>query len=137
VLVRLLLGGVAWLAALLALGALLQWAGAAPPRVTPEMAGVDRLSRALNDARILSAHPARDRWTVAKSAGFLTEMVVEVIAERPEEDAREIARQIVLPVQDKYREILIYVSAVDSDDDPVVRRIDWTPQAGFTELTIR
>jgi hypothetical protein len=64
-------------------------------------------------------------------------MVVEVIAERPEEDAREIARQIVLPVQDKYREILIYVSAVDSDDDPVVRRIDWTPQAGFTELTIR
>ena len=134
-LARLVLGGVAWLAALLALGALLQWAGAAPPKVTPEMAGVDRLSRALNDARILSSHPARDRWTVAKSAGFLTEMVVEVIAERPEE-AMEIARQIVLPVQDKYREILIYVHAVDSEADPVVRRIDWTPRTGFVEMAI-
>ncbi|MGE0444590.1 MAG: hypothetical protein AB7P99_05130 [Vicinamibacterales bacterium] len=133
---RLLLGGIAWLAALLALGALLQWAGTAPPRVTSGMAGVDRLSRALNDARLLSKHPARDRWTVAKSAGFLTEMVVEVIAERPGEDALEIARQIVLPVQDKYREILIYVHAVDSEADPAVRRVDWTPQTGFTELTI-
>ncbi len=133
---RLLLGGVAWLAALLALGALLQWAGTAPARVTPEMDGVDRLSRAINQARLASSHPGRRRWTVTKSATFLREMVVTVTAERPDE-ALEIARQIVLPVQDKYSEILIYVHAVDQEEDPVVRRVAWTPQDGFSEMSFR
>jgi hypothetical protein len=136
VLGRLLLGGAVWLTALLLLGALLQWSGASPPRVTPEMGGVDRLSRAINEAREASTHPGRMRWTVTKSATFLREMVVTVTAERPEE-ARAIAEQIVLPVRDKYEEILIYVHAVDEESDPLVRRVDWTPRGGFEEMSFR
>ena len=130
----LLLGGVAWLIALFLFGAAIQWSQSAPARLTPEISGVDALSRAINDARVASSHPERLRWTVTKSATFLTEMVVTVAAERPEH-ARTIAEQIVLPVRSKYREILIYVHAVDVERDPSVRRIDWTPARGFAELS--
>ena len=108
---RLLLGGVAWLIALLLFAALLQWSGSQPPRVTPALDGV-------------------------KSATFLREMVVTVAAERPDR-ARTIAEQIVLPVRQHYEEILVYVQAVDTKSDPLVRRIDWTPRAGFQEMGFR
>ena len=130
----LLLGGAAWLIALFLFGAVIQWSQSSSARITPEISGVDPLSRAINDARLASSHPERLRWTVTKSATFLTEMVVTVAAERPER-ARTIAEQIVLPVRAEYREILIYVHSVDESDDPSVRRIDWTPGQGFVELS--
>ena len=130
----LLLGGAAWLIALLLFAAAIQFSHSQPARVTAEIGGVDALSRAINDARLASSHPERLQWTVTKSATFLTEMVVTVAAERPEQ-ARSIAEQIVLPVRSKYREILIYVHAVDESEDPSVRRVDWTPAHGFVELS--
>ena len=133
---RLLLGAVAWLIALLLFAALVQWSGSSPPRITAALDGVDVLSRAINQARLASAHPERRRWTVTHSATFLTEMVVTVKAERPEQ-ARTIAEQIILPVRQHYEEILVYVHGLEPDRDPLVRRIDWTPRGGFSELSFR
>jgi hypothetical protein len=135
VLARLLLGGVAWLVALLLFAALIQWSGSEPRRIMPALDGVDARSRAFNSTRLASSHPERERWTVTRSAGFLTEMVITVVAERPEQ-ARTIAEQIVLPVASKYQEVLVYVRALD-EDDPLVRRVDWTPRGGFVEMAYR
>jgi hypothetical protein len=133
---RLLLGGVAWLTALVLFAALLQWSGSAPPRLTTDLDGVDALSRAINDARLASSHPERLNWTVTKSATAMREMVVTVVAQRPDR-ARVIAEQIILPVRGHYEEILVYVRAIDERRDPVVRRIDWTPHGGFKEMSFR
>ena len=133
---RLLLGGVAWLIALLLFAALLQWSGSRPLRVTSNLDGVDALSRAINKARLASTHPERTHWTVTKSATALREMVVTVAAERPER-ARMIAEQIILPVRAHYEEILVYVHGVDGRYDPLVRRIEWTPRGGFQEMAFR
>ena len=133
---RLLLGGVAWLMALLLFAALLQWSGSSSPRITADLDGVDALSRAINKARLASAHPERTHWTVTKSATAVREMVVTVAAERPD-DARTIAEQIILPVRAHYEEILVYVHGVDQKHDSLVRRIDWTPRGGFQEMTFR
>lgn len=133
---RLLLGGVAWLMALLLFAALLQWSGSPAPRITPDLDGVDALSRAINQARLSSTHPERKRWTVTKSATALREMVVTVAAERPER-ARVIAEQIIVPVRAHYEEILVYVHALNRKSDPLVRRIEWTPRGGFEEMAFR
>ncbi len=133
---RLLLGGVAWLLALFLFGALIQRSGSDTPRVTPAIDGVDPVSRSINQARIASTHPERLRWTVTRSASALREMVVSVSAERPEQ-ARVIAEQIIAPVHQQYEEILVYVSAVDSGRDPLVRRIAWTPRGGYRETSFK
>ena len=134
---RLLLGGVVWLVALFLFGALLQRSGSDAPRVTPSIDGVDPVSRAINQARLASGHPERQRWTVTRSASALSEMVVYVSAERPQQ-ARTIAQQIVTPVHEQqYQEILIYVSAVDPGRDPLVRRVEWTPRGGYRERSFK
>jgi hypothetical protein len=134
VIARLLAGGVAWFAALGLFAALLQWSGSRPPSITPQLDGVDALSREINIARLASTHPERRRWTARKSRGALREMVVEVAAERPER-AREIAEQIIGPAQHRYVEILVYVRGTDERRNPRVRRIEWTPRGGYHETS--
>ena len=133
---RLILGGVAWLSALLLFAALIQWSGSRPLRITSQLDGVDALSRAINHARLASTNSERKRWTVIKSAGALQEMVVYVAAERPER-ARLIAEQIIEPVQQQYVEILVYVHAIDETRNPLVRRVEWTPHGGYRETSFR
>ena len=133
---RLFLGGVAWLFALLLFAALIQWSGSRPLQITPELDGVDDLSRAINRARLASSSSERKHWTVIKSAGALQEMVVYVAAERPER-ARAIAEQIIKPVQQQYVEILVYVHAIDETRNPLVRRVEWTPHSGYRETSFR
>lgn len=133
---RLLLGGVAWLLALLTFAALIQWSGSRPLHITTELDGVDALSRAINQARRASLHPERTHWTVTKSAGALQEMVVYVAAEKPER-ARVIAEQIIDPVHQHYVEILVYVHAIDEARYPLVRRVEWTPRGGYRETSFR
>jgi hypothetical protein len=133
---RLLLGGVAWLLALLLFATLIQWSGSRPLRITSDLDGVDDLSRAINRARVTSSSPERKRWTVIKSAGALQEMVVYVAAERPER-ARYIAEQIIGPVHQHYVEILVYVQAIDETRNPLVRRVEWTPRDGYRETSFK
>jgi hypothetical protein len=132
---RLLLGGVAWLMVLLLFAALLQRSGSSP-HITSDLDGVDALSRAINKARLASGDSGRARWTVTKSTSALREMVVTVAAERPDK-ARTIAEQIIMPARADYEEILVYVHGLDQKHDPVVRRIEWTPHGGFTEMSFR
>ena len=137
---RLLLGGVAWLAALGLFAALIQWSASVTPTLVPmrngstALDGVDAIARALNHTRLTSMHPDRLQWTVTKGMSALREMVVYVTANDPD-DARAIAENIVTQAaRAEYQEILVYVQGVDQRTDRIVRRIEWTPRDGYSEM---
>jgi hypothetical protein len=74
-------------------------------------------------------------WIVTSANTAHDVLVVEVQAQRMDQ-ARRIAEQIVNPVRSRgYLEILIYIQQAGKPDGPV-RRIQWTPQAGYTESTL-
>ena len=90
------------------------------------------LARSLNpdNARI---PPGAESWVVTTATSARNMLVVEVQAVRLEE-AMEIARAIVEPVlPKKYEEILIYVHPPGGFSDGPMRRVQWTPQAGYVE----
>jgi hypothetical protein len=62
-------------------------------------------------------------------------MVVDVEAQEPDR-ALLIAEEIVEPVNEKYHEVLIYVSPVGSDGRSVVHRIQWTAASGYVETIL-
>lgn len=126
---RLLLVGVAWLAALFLFAALLQWSGSPPLQVGPGREGVTALARSLNQLRPSPAEGGYE-WTVTKATSALRELVVEVDAINPSE-AQRIAEHLVVGIRTQYDEVLIYVQALDPSRDPVVRRIEWTPRRGY------
>ncbi len=137
---RLLLGGVAWCAALALFAVLIQRSGSVTHRLMPArdgrtaLDGVDAIARALNNTRLSSMRPDRLQWTVTKGMSALREMVVYVAANDPD-DARSIAEHIVTPAaRAKYHEILVYVQSVDLKKDPVVRRVVWTSRDGYVEM---
>ena len=78
-----------------------------------------------------SAPPPGPLWKVTGSIGTHHMLVVDVTA-HPSASLREIGESIVKPVVGQYDEVLIYVRSGKS----TLRRIQWTPQHGYLELSI-
>ena len=129
---RLLVAGVAWLAAFGLFAALVVWS--ARPRPTPTPPALTDLVRALNKMETPSPLGTHAPWIVTRATSARRAMVIDVEANKPE-DARQIAAAIVEPLRAKYEEVLIYVRPIGSPVHAAVRRIEWTPRGGFVETT--
>jgi hypothetical protein len=128
---RQIVGGVVGLGAMSIFAAGLVWSGNAPRPPTAEIP-IATLVERLNAAR-----PPDRRWDVVHALTFRRVMVVDVETQHAE-DARAVAAVIVTPAQMKANdEILIYFRNTPDRKGPAERRVQWTPQAGFTELTLR
>jgi len=128
VLARLLVGGVAWLVAVILFAALLQWSGSPSVQLGSGRDGVSALARALNQLR--PGPHAEFSWTVTRATSALRALVIEVDALNPT-DAQLIAECLVVGMGAQYDEVLVYVRARNTTRDPLVRRIVWTPRAGY------
>jgi len=129
-LTRLLVAGVAWLAAFGLFAAVVEWS--ARPRPTPTPPALTDLVRALNRMETPSPFAKHEPWVVTRASSARRAMVMDVEADRPE-DAQKIALEIVEPLRAKYEEVLIYVRPIGSPISGVTRRIQWTPDDGFVE----
>src|SRR5438093_12621366 len=129
---RLLVAGVAWLAAFGLFAALVTWS--ARPRPTPTPPALTDLVRALNKMETPSPYARHEPWIVTRATSARRAMVIDVEADQPE-NARAIAAEIVEPLRAKYEEVLIYVRPIGSPLNAVVRRIQWTPHGGFVETS--
>ena len=127
---RLLLAGVAWLAAFALFAALVQWS--ARPRPQPTPPAVTALVRALNKMETPSAFGTHEPWVVTRATSARRAMVIDVEADKPEE-AHRIAEEVIAPIRAKYEEVLVYVRPIGSPVDAVTRRVAWTPIQGFVE----
>ena len=127
---RLIVAGVAWLAAFGLFAALVVWS--ARPRPTPTPPAVTALVRALNKRETPSPFGTHEPWVVTRATSARRAMVIEVEADTPD-DARNIAEDLVAPLRAKYEEVLIYVRPIGSPADALTRRIEWTPLDGFVE----
>src|ERR1041384_285833 len=127
---RLVVAGVAWVAAVGLFAALIDYS--ARPRPTPTPPALTSLVRALNKMASPSPFGKHEPWVVTRATSARRAMVIDVEADKPEE-ARRIAEEIVAPLRAKYEEVLIYVRAIGSPADGLTRRIEWTPRAGFVE----
>jgi hypothetical protein len=136
VLGRLALVGVAWITALGLFAALLQWSGSHPIELADSRDGVSALARSLNETRRASTDARRLEWTVTGARAAMHAMVIDVDAARPD-DARAIAMELVPTIGKGYEEVLVYVSALDTTRDPVVRRVGWTPHGGYVESSFK
>lgn len=123
--VRLLVGGVAWCAVLALFAAGLQWSGRARPvPPTPTTA----LARALSQR---DPEDPSQAWFVTRATSAHRMMVVDVEADRVDR-ADAIARLIVERARaHTYEEILIYVRRIGEGGGTAGRRVQWTPAAGF------
>ena len=129
---RLVIAGAAWLAALGSFAALVQYS--AHPRPAPTPPALTDLVRALNKMRTPSPFARHEPWTVTRATSARRAMVIDVEADRPE-DARKIAEEIVAPLRVKYEEVLVYVRPIGRPADAATRRIEWTPRGGFVETS--
>lgn len=112
-------------------GAFLLMARAPAPARRNVADSASTLARIFDQARQSTAIDVPWRVTEANSAHQV--LVVEVEAQRLE-DAREIAREIVIPVRSRgYLEILVYVRPEGGGPDAAMRRIQWTPDGGYVE----
>jgi hypothetical protein len=130
----LVVGGVAWLAALLLFAAVIQWSAHRPLPVTPARYAASTLVRTLNN--LSQPHNAWTDWTVSRATSADRVMVVAVDANHPER-AQQIATEIVTPIRGRYDEVLVYVTSTNAREDPEVRRIQWTPARGYVETDFR
>jgi hypothetical protein len=126
---RLLVVGVAWITAVFLFAALLQWSGSQPRGIDSSRDGTTALARSLNQLR---PAPSADgqTWTVTAATAAHDALVVDVDAIDPG-NASHIAARLVEAVGSRYDEILVYVRALDTKHDPVIRRIAWTPRRGY------
>jgi hypothetical protein len=129
---RLLVAGVAWLAAFGLFAALVEWS--ARPKPTPTPPAVTALVRALNKMETPSPFGKHEPWVVTRATSARRAMVIDVEADKPE-SARVIAEELVAPLRPKYEEVLIYVRPIGNPANAVTRRIEWTPRGGFVETT--
>ena len=129
---RLLVAGVAWLAAIGSFAALVEYS--ARPRPTPTPPAVTDLVRALNKMRAPSPFARHEPWVVTRATSARRAMVIDVEADKPE-DARKIAEEIVAPVRARYEEVLVYVRPIGSPQGGLTRRIEWTLGGGFIETS--
>ena len=127
--VRLLAAGVASLAVIAMVAAMLRVSSEARPPERP----ASTLAGRLNQARSSSASNSEDRWSVTMANSAHHAMVVEIDAQNPE-TARAIAEEVVAPMRSRgYEEILIYVRPQGGGPEASVRRIQWTRNGGFVE----
>jgi hypothetical protein len=129
---RLLVAGVAWLAAFALFAAVVQWS--ARPRPTPTPPAVTALVKALNRMETPSPFGTHEPWVVIHATSARRAMVIDVEADKPE-NALNIAVELVKPLREKYEEVLIYVRPIGSPVNTVTRRIEWTPREGFVETS--
>jgi hypothetical protein len=127
---RLIVAGVAWLAAIGSFAALVDYS--AHPRPTPTPPALTDLVRALNKVATAAPSAKQDPWIVTRATSARHAMVIDVEADRPE-NARRIAEEIVAPLRVRYEEVLVYVRSVGSPANAPTRRIEWTPHGGFVE----
>jgi hypothetical protein len=130
--VRLIVAGVAWLAAFALFAALVQWS--ARPRPTPTQPAATALVKALNKTETPSPFGTHEPWIVTRATSARRAMVIDVEADKPD-NALNIATEIVKPLREKYEEVLIYVRPIGSPVHAVTRRIEWTPGEGFVETS--
>src|SRR5262245_11762438 len=129
---RLLVAGVAWLAAIGAFAALVQYS--ARPRPVPTPPAVTDHVRALNKMTTPSPFARHEPWIVTRATSARRALVIDVEADNPL-DARRIAEEIIAPVRARYEEVLVYVRPIGSPPDGLTRRIEWTPRGGFVETS--
>jgi len=127
---RLLIAGVAWLAAFALFAVLVQ--RSARPRPTPTPPAVTALVKALNRMETPSPLGTHEPWIVTRATSARRAMVIDVEADKPE-DAVNIAAELVEQLREKYEEVLIYVRPIGSPVNTATRRIEWTPRGGFVE----
>jgi len=73
-------------------------------------------------------------WRIMQANSTVDVMIVDIEAERPNE-ALAITEEIVAPLIDSYVEVVVYVRSQNRTDDASVRRVQWTPSAGYVETT--
>jgi hypothetical protein len=127
---RLLVAGVAWLAAVGLFAALIDYS--ARPRPTPTPPALTALVRALNKMATASPSAQREPWIVTRATSARRAMVIDVEADEPR-NARKIAEEIVSSLRAKYEEVLVYVRPIGNPVDAETKRIEWTPLRGFVE----
>jgi hypothetical protein len=126
-------GGLVWLAAMVLVAMTVRWT--AEPRRGPPPTPVPTLLRELNAARA-SGLKEGESWVVTKVTSAHNMLVVNVDADRLE-NAQAIAAEIVAPVRDrKFDEVLVYVRQMHSRKGYADRRVQWTPNGGYSELVI-
>jgi hypothetical protein len=73
-------------------------------------------------------------WTVTRSYSAHHMMIVEVEAAVPQH-ARQIAAQLVEPLEGRYDEVLVYVRDPGASLDELAgRRVQWTKRSGYVEI---
>ena len=75
-----------------------------------------------------------ESWYVRNMATAHGAFVIEVEAEDPNQ-TEQIAYALIEPIQDDYDEILVYVHQMGNNSDLPARRMQWTPQEGYVELS--
>ena len=129
---RLAIAGAAWVAAIGAFAALIEYS--ARPRPTPTPPAVTDLVRALNKMTTTSPFGRHEPWIVTRATSARRAVVIDVEADKPQ-DARMIAEEIVAPLGARYEEVLVYVRPIGSPQNTLTRRIEWTPGGGFIETS--
>jgi hypothetical protein len=124
-----LVGGVAWLGAIALIALAYQWSE--QPRSVPRLSTLPPLLQQLN-----TAPREGQSWLVTRATSAHHVLVVEVTADRLD-DSRAVATQIVETTAGRgYEEVLIYVWRTRPRKTFADRRVQWTPNGGFTELKI-
>jgi len=74
-----------------------------------------------------------ERYTILEMAtahgAFTIDLEVDAGA-----DTQTIARQLIEPMRDDYAEVLVYFYDRAGDGELPMRRVQWTPEAGYTEI---
>ena len=73
-------------------------------------------------------------WHIRNMATAHGAFVIEVEAEDPTQ-TETIARALVEPIRNDYDEILVYVNKRGDGSDLPARRMQWTPDGGYIEIT--
>ena len=126
-------GGGVWLVAIALVVFAVRWSE--KPRIVPRLTAVPTLLRELNAAQTKEFKEG-EAWVVTKVTSAHHVLVVNVDADRIG-NAQKIATQIVTPVRSRgFDEVLVYVWAMHRHKAYADRRVQWTPQGGYTELVI-
>jgi hypothetical protein len=128
-----IVGGVIWLGAIASIAIAVH--RSEKPRVVPPLTGVPTILRELN-ARRAKDFKEGEAWAVRKVESAHHVLVVNVDADRVG-NAQKIATEIVAPVLDRgFDEVLVYVWGIHRHKAYADRRVQWTPNGGYSELVI-